>query len=308
MYQPIPPPRSARAHARGTAPSTGQRWRARRCCRCASASSSARSISGSAFVLLHARRRGSPASCSAACASWSLRPAARAASSASLLEVPRPRQVRPTQRATRARRSSARKRPSWSAVLDHGERLARRAPRRGRARRRATARSRRVREGARLRGPAVVRRVGVPRRDSSISSRTAAGRPAATRRAPRGSGARASARARPNAAAASARTAFDSRASARFPAASSALARGLRELLRRLAVELRVQERTPGRGGRRGSRAAPCRPARAATPRSCVWYSARLDLDSPPYATSRISTCLKRYAVSPRDRRARLAA
>ena len=46
------------------------------------------------------------------------------------------------------------------------------------------------------------------------------------------------------------------------------LRRRPRQLLGRLPVELGVEQRRPGRGGTRGSRAAPCRPARAATPRS----------------------------------------
>ena len=54
-----------------------------------------------------------------------------------------------------------------------------------------------------------------------------------------------------------------------------------------------------GRGGRRGSRAARRPPAPGATRRTAGGSSARSTLVSPAYATSRMSMCLKRNAVSP---------
>ena len=100
---------------------------------------------------------------------------------------------------------------------------------------------------------------------------------------------------------------FASRASARRPASSSVVGRLASQIGRRSAVQLGQQRGRVIEVVRADLEQLVAGPSRAATRRTRLVLRRAADLVRLAYATSRISTCLKRYARLVRERRARLA-
>ena len=259
-----------------------------------SASSSAWSISGSALSS-SIRPMWRPASCSAAFASWSLRPAARAASSARCSNSSASAR-RPIHLATRARRSRATNRPSWSSGSTTSSAWSASS----------TARANSPSSDAAVSDRAVralVCRSRAPSAAASSATRVISSR--TTGRSPSCDAARAARYRRSNVGSSSkARSKslraerLDSRASARLPAVWSAraavCANSCGGCPSSSAYSVQAWSRWYARISTSSLSAFSCSHSAKR-----VWYSARLDLERPPYATWRIITCLKRYADSP---------